>query len=84
LRDDTLLVTIRLDLGGGHGSAEVHPERHPRSHDRSPGGLPTARLPRLRDWHQRVKPSRHDAATTRQDVAPFLSSTPPQPNSISR
>jgi len=23
------------------------------------------------EWHQCVKPSRHDAATSRQDVAPF-------------
>jgi putative transposase len=77
LPDDCSQVTITDGLGGGYGSAEVRPERRPKCQDRSPGGLITARLPRLGDWHQGVKPSRHDAATSRQDVAPFPSSTPP-------
>ena len=84
LPDDTLLVPIWFDLGGGYGSAEMHPERRSKDQHRSPSRLLTAQLPRLRDWHQRVKPSRHDAATSRQDVAPYISSTSPQRYSISR
>ena len=64
LPDDCSQVTISHGLVGGYGSAEVDPDRRPKGQDRSPGGLTTARLPRLRDWHQGVTPSWHDAATS--------------------
>jgi hypothetical protein len=69
-------VTLCLVSGRGYSSAEVQPQRRPMGQDRSPGGLTTAWIIHLWDWHQRITPSRHDAATFRQDVCPSHSPTP--------
>ena len=95
LPDESQQRTVSSVWGAGGGSAEVRPDRRPTR-----SGVPpraTFQTPRqkprrfhnrlaswLRSWHPCVKPSRHDAATSRQAVALFLSSTPSRRNSISR
>ncbi len=76
-------MAIGLALGRGYGSAAVQPERRINGQDRNPGGLTTARLSLLGDWHQGDQPLRHEAATSRQDVA-FVRSMPPRRSSFAR